>query len=490
MSFEPCIGLEVHVELATQSKMFCGCRVEFGAEPNSRCCPVCLGLPGSLPVPNQKAVEYVIRTGLALNCQVAERSRFARKNYFYPDLAKNFQISQYEEPLTYDGYLDLPIGGSSEDAQASSSLPQGEPMRIRVRRAHLEEDTGKNTHLPDGRSLVDYNRCGIPLMEIVTEPDFTTPEQCRVYLTELRLILRYLGVSTANMEEGVLRAEPTVNLIDREAGQATPKVEIKNLNSIKSVYEAVKYELQRQRQCLATGEEMCQETRLWDEIAGYTATMRRKETADDYMYFPEPDLPPLAPEREWVAAIRATLPELPGALRQRLAQQYGLPEYDAEVISADRAIVAYYQQAVAAGADPKAASNWVMGDLMGYLNEHNLPISGLSVTPEQLAELLGLIAAGTISGKTAKDVFVKIAETGQTAGQVVAAEGLQQISDESELEKLVAEAMASNPEAVADYRAGKEKALGAMVGYIMSQTRGQANPKLVNQMLREKLAQI
>ncbi len=476
MSFEPCIGIEVHAELDTESKMFCACRNEFGAEPNSRCCPVCLGLPGSLPVPNRTAVEYVIRTGLALGCQVAERCRFARKNYFYPDLPKNFQISQYEEPLTYGGHIDLEVNG--------------QPKHIRIRRAHLEEDTGKNIHLPDGRSLVDYNRCGIPLMEIVTEPDFTSPEQCRAYLIELRLILRYLGVSTANMEEGVMRAEPTVNLIDRESGEATPKVEIKNLNSIKSVYEAVGYEIRRQHRCLETGEEMFQETRLWDEQVGETATMRRKETADDYMYFPEPDLAPLAPDPVWVESIRASLPELPAALRTKLIDEYGLPAYDAEVISADPDIIAYYEQTAAAGADPKAASNWLMGDVLGYLNEHSLDIADLKVAPEQLAALLALVENNAISGKIAKDVFVTMAETGQSANEIVAAEGLQQISDESELARLVDDAIANNPGAVEDFKSGKEKAIGALVGYIMSQTKGQANPQLVNQILREKLSQM
>jgi len=310
MALQPCIGMEVHVELATESKMFCSCKNEFGGEPDSRCCPVCLGLPGSLPVPNRKAVEYVIRTGLALHCQVAERCRFARKNYFYPDLAKNFQISQYDEPLTYGGYIDVETNGDS--------------ARIRIRRAHLEEDTGKNIHLPDGRSLVEYNRCGVPLMEIVTEPDFTSAAQVRKYLYSLRTTLRYLEVSTANMDEGVMRAEPTVNLIDPETGQRTPTAEIKNLNSIKSVYEAIEYELARQRRAVESGEELVQETRRWDEKRHLTATMRRKETADDYMYFPEPDLVPLAPDPKWVEEIRQSLPELPQARARRFVEQYGL----------------------------------------------------------------------------------------------------------------------------------------------------------------------
>ena len=473
MAFVPCIGLEVHAELDTESKMFCRCRAEFGAEPNSRCCPVCLGLPGSLPVPNRTAVEYVIRTGLALGCQVAERCRFARKNYFYPDLPKNFQISQYEEPLTYGGHIDLEVNG--------------QPKHIRIRRAHLEEDTGKNIHLDDGRSLVDYNRCGIPLMEIVTEPDFTSGVECREYLTELRSILRYLQVSTANMEEGVMRAEPTVNLIDESSGEATPKVEIKNLNSIRSVHDAVEYEIQRQRRCLQTGEQMYQETRLWDEERHATATMRRKESADDYMYFPEPDLAPLAPEPEWVASIQASMPELPAAVRRRLIEEHGLPEDDAGVITADRDMAIYYERTIAGGADPKVASNWLMGEIMGYLNEQDLPISELHVSPDELAKLLSLIGEGAISGNIAKDVFAEMARNGKPADQIIAERGLEQISDEDRLAKLIEEAIANNPSAVEDFKSGKEKAIGALVGYIMGQTKGQANPQLVNQMLREKL---
>ncbi len=475
MAFRPCIGIEVHAELDTESKMFCRCRAEFGAEPNSRCCPVCLGLPGSLPVPNKKAVEYVIRTGLALGCQVAERCRFARKNYFYPDLPKNFQISQYEEPLTYGGHIDLEVNG--------------QPKHIRIRRAHLEEDTGKNIHLPDGRSLIDYNRCGIPLMEIVTEPDFTSGVECREYLTELRSILRYLQVSTANMEEGVMRAEPTVNLIDESSGEATPKVEIKNLNSIRSVHDAVGYEIQRQRRCLQTGEQMYQETRLWDEEQHVTATMRLKESADDYMYFPEPDLVPLAPEPEWVASIQASMPELPVAVRRRLIEEHDLPEYDAGVITADRETAEYYEKTVAAGAAPKAASNWLMSEVMGYLNEQDLPISDLRVSPEDLAELLTLIDEGAISGKIAKDVFAEMAQSSKPADQIIAEQGLEQISDEDRLAELVQEAIANNPSAVEDFKSGKGKAIGALVGYIMGQTQGQANPQLVNQMLREKLTE-
>ena len=475
MPLQPCIGLEVHVELATESKMFCGCRNAFGAPPDSQTCPVCLGLPGSLPVPNRTAVEYVIRTGLALGCHVAERCRFARKNYFYPDLAKNFQISQYDEPLTHDGFLDLEGGG--------------EPVRIRIRRAHLEEDTGKNLHLPDGRSLVEYNRCGVPLMEVVTEPDFTTPEQVREYLLSLRAILRYLGVSTANMEEGVLRAEPTINWIDRDTGEHTAKAEIKNLNSIRSVYEAVKYELDRQLRAVETGEELVQETRRWDEARGVTATMRRKETADDYMYFPEPDLAPLAPEPEWVEEIRAALPELPRARARRLVEQYGLPAYDAGVLTDSRALADYFEAVTTEVSDPKLASNWVMGEVRAYLNQSGMDITEFPVGPEALGELLRLVEDETINNTTAREVLAGMIAERRGAREIVEAQGLAQISDTCELERLVEEALAANPRAVEDFRAGKEKALGAMVGHIMRATQGQANAGVVNDLLRRKLAE-
>ena len=473
MALAPCIGLEVNVELDTESKMFCTCPNEFGAEPNARVCPVCLGLPGSLPAPNHKAVEYVIRTGLALNCSVAARCRFARKNYFYPDLAKNFQISQYDEPLTHDGFIDVDANGKT--------------TRIRVKRAHLEEDTGKNIHLPDGRSLVEYNRCGVPLMEVVTEPDFTTPEQVREYLNLLRAIFRYLGVSTADMEKGAMRCEPTINWIDRESGEKTPKVEIKNLNSIKSVFDAVGYELARQHHAWDTDEEMFQETRRWDEAHGRTAPMRRKEGADDYMYFPEPDLPPIAPDPEWVAAIRASLPELPTAKAKRLAEQYGLPEYDACVLTASRELADYYEAVAALAPDAKVASNWLMGDVMAYLNQSGTELEEFSVLPGALAELLALLAEGAVNNTTAKEIFNTMIATGRGAREIVETEGLRQVSDSGELERLGEEALAANPQSAEDYRGGKEKALGALVGAVMRASKGQANAGMVNELLKMKL---
>ncbi len=476
MALEPLVGLEVHVQLDTDSKMFCACSTKFGADPNSNVCPTCLGLPGSLPVPNRTAIEYVIRTAAALNCQVAERCRFARKNYFYPDLPKNFQISQYDEPLSYGGYIDLDV--------------DGEPVRIRIRRAHLEEDTGKNIHLPTGSSLVEYNRCGIPLMEVVTEPDFTTAEQCREYLTQLRLILRAIGVSTANMDEGAMRAEPTVNLRDPETGEATPKVEIKNLNSIRAVFEAVKYEIERQRRAVAEGreDELFQQTRRWDENNGVTALMRRKETSDDYMYFPEPDLVPLEPDRAWVEAIYASCPELPAARCARFQEQYDLPAYDARVLTETRELADYFEEACRLFAGPaKTVSNWVMGDLMSLLNEAETAIADSPVTSEGLVELLMLIEESVISGKIAKGVLARMFETGKRAKEIVAEEGLEQISDTGELEAIVEQVIADNPGPAADFRGGKEKAIGFLIGQVMKATRGQANPGMVNEIMRAKL---
>jgi len=478
LPLQPKIGIEVHVQLSTESKMFCSCSCEFGAEPNSNCCPVCLGMPGSLPVPNRKAIEYVIRTAAALNCTVAEHCRFARKNYFYPDLPKNFQISQYDEPLSFDGHVDLTVNGDQ--------------VRIRIRRAHLEEDTGKNIHLPDGSSLVEYNRCGIPLMEIVTEPDFTSAEQCREYLVQLRALLRYIGVSNANMEEGAMRAEPTVNLADEETGEGTPLVEIKNLNSIKSVYDAVEYEIERQRRALEQGntDELFQQTRRWDEERGVTATMRTKETSEDYMYFPEPDLVPMAPDRAWVEEIKASVPELPQARRRRFVEQYDLPEYDAEILTDSREMADFFEAAAKAfNGSPKTVSNWAMGDFTSLLHETGVAVGDSPVGPEALAELLSIAEEGTISGKIAKDVLPRMFETGKGAREIVAEEGLAQISDAGELEAIVEQVVEENPGPAEDFRGGKEKALGFLMGQVMKATGGQANPQMVNELMREKLSQ-
>ena len=474
MALEPVIGVEVHAELLTASKMFCACKNEFGGEANSRCCPVCVGLPGSLPAPNRRAVELTIRTGLALNCDVWERARFYRKNYFYPDLAKNFQISQYDEPLTSGGHIDLEV--------------DGETVRIGIERAHLEEDTGKNIHLPDGRTLVDYNRCGVPLMEVVTKPDFRSAEQVREYLLQLRRLMRYLGVSTANMEEGAMRAEANINYIDFDTGEKTPVIEVKNIASITNCYNAIEYEIERQKRGIEDGTlPEYRETRRWDDSRGVTAPMRRKESADDYMYFPEPDLVPMAPEKEWVEQIRATMPELPMVRQQRFIEQYELPEYDAGVLTETRGIADYFEEVAKACGDAKVASNWVMGSVMATLNEKSMDIEDFAIPAAQIAELIAAVEDGAISNSIARDVYSKMVETGEAPQAIIKREGLTQISDTGELEGLIQQAIEANPKAVADFKAGKKKALGAMVGFVMKATKGQANPQLVNEMLEEGL---
>lgn len=473
MAWRPKIGLEVHAQLLTASKMFCGCSTKFGETPNSQCCPVCAGIPGTLPVANRRAVEFVIKTGLALNCQVASRCRFARKNYFYPDMPKNYQISQYEEPLTFGGYVDVEVNGQT--------------TRVGIRRVHLEEDTGKNFHLPDGTSLVEYNRAGVPLMEIVTEPDFTSAEQVRAYLTKLREILRYLGVSSANMEEGAMRCEPTVNLVDDETGQRTEKVEIKNLASIRGVYESVKYEVRRQLQAVARGEPIYQETRRWSEEKLETQVMRTKESAADYMYFPDPDLVPMAPDPHWVEAIRASLPELPEARRKRFSEEYGLPAYDVEVLTSSKAVADYFEELAALTNDPKQASNWVMGPLMSELNARSLSIEDSPLRPSHIAELIDLVASGRITGKIARDIFPHMFETGQGAEETIAAVGVEVIGSDDELLPIVERAIAENPKAAEDYRSGKMKAKGALVGAVMRATKGQADPATVNRLIDERL---
>jgi aspartyl-tRNA(Asn)/glutamyl-tRNA(Gln) amidotransferase subunit B len=476
MALTPVIGVEVHVELLTESKMFCACRNEFGGEANSRCCPVCVGLPGSLPVANKQAVELTIRAGLALGCKIWERARFYRKNYFYPDLAKNYQISQYDEPLTSEGHLDLVV--------------DGEPFTVGIARAHLEEDTGKSTHLPDGRSLVDYNRCGVPLMEVVTEPDFRSAEQVREYLLQLRRLLRYLGVSTANMEEGAMRAEANVNYIDFETGEKTPVIELKNIASITACYNAINYELQRQRRELEDGTlPSYRETRRWDDTRGVTSPMRRKESADDYMYFPEPDLIPMAPEPEWVEQIRASMPEMPMARQTRFVEEYELPEYDAAVLTEDRALADYFEDLARACGDAKVASNWVMGSVMATLNEKGITVESFSLPASQLADLINSVQTGAISNSIAKQVYAKMVESGKTAQEIIEQEGLTQISDTGELERILQEALAANPKAVEDLKAGKKKAAGAIVGFVMKATKGQANPQLVNELLEKALGE-
>ena len=474
MAYRPCIGLEVHAQVVTESKMFCSCKNEFGAPPNSNVCPVCCGLPGVLPVTNLRAVEQVIKTGLALNCHVAEQSHFARKAYYYPDMPKNFQISQYEsERLTHDGYIDLSVNG--------------ETTRIRIRRVHLEEDTAKSIHAADNQSFVDYNRAGVPLMEIVTEPDFISVEQVRAYLHTLRDILRYLGASDAQMEEGKMRAEPTVNLRDDEAGEGTPIAEIKNLASVKVVGDAIAYELKRQTRAVETGEPMERETRRWSEARQVTIPMRSKETSDDYRYFPEPDLVPMAVGEETVERLRAELPELPHLRRRRFVAEYDLPEYDAEILTATRATADFFEAATKLHGDAKAVSNWMMGDFSKLLNERGIPIEESKVAPGHLAEMLGMVRDGAITGKIAKDVFEKVFGSGDAPSAIVEREGLAVVSDTAELEAIIAQVLTENAGAVEKIRAGETKVKGFLVGQVMKATKGKADPKVANQLLDRAL---
>jgi aspartyl-tRNA(Asn)/glutamyl-tRNA(Gln) amidotransferase subunit B len=485
-AYETVIGIETHVELSTATKMFCACPTAFGAEPNTQVCPVCLGEPGSLPVTNGRAVEYAARIGLALNCTVAERSQFHRKNYFYPDMPKNFQISQYDEPICVEGWLDVPLEG-------------GEVRRIGVTRAHMEEDTGKSLHVgATGRihgasySLVDYNRAGIPLVEIVSEPDMRSAEEARAYAEELRAVLLSLGVSDAKLEEGSMRFD--VNISVRPFGQAEfgTKVELKNLNSLRSLYRAVGYEAERQKQVLADGGSLTQETRHWDEGKGRTESMRTKEGATDYRYFPEPDLVPIVATPEWTEQVRASLPELPAQRRARLAEATGLDAHTVGWLARDPATLAFYEATVggrgAGGRDAKIVATWVMGELQRVLREQDQTLETTLVTPERLGELLDLLASGTISATAAKGVLAELATSEASATTIVERKGLSQISDAGELDAIVARIVAANPEIVAKYQAGKTSVIGALVGQVMRETQGRANPALVRDLLAKAAA--
>jgi aspartyl-tRNA(Asn)/glutamyl-tRNA(Gln) amidotransferase subunit B len=477
MQFGTVIGLEVHTELKTASKIFCGCTTEFGGEQNTHVCPVCLGLPGVLPVLNEKVLEFAIRTGLALNCKISPYSKFDRKNYYYPDLPKNFQTSQYDLPICENGYLDIEVNG--------------ETKRIGITRVHMEEDAGKLIHAGtisnSEYALVDYNRTGVPLLEIVSEPDIRAPEEAKAYLEKIKSILSYIDVSDCKMEEGSLRCDANISL--RPVGQEEfgTKAEIKNVNSFKAVQRALEYEVDRQTEVLEDGGRIIQETRTWDDSRGVTLSMRNKEQAQDYRYFPEPDLVPIVVDPAWVESIRQSLPELPEARKQRIMQRYGLSAYDADVITASKPMADYYDALVAAGAEAKTAANWLMGEVSKHLNACSLDIQRSPVPPASLAEMIALIDKGTISGKIAKSVFEFMWNEGKTAAVIIKEQGLVQMSDEGELGGIVDAVITAHPQSVADFKAGKEKAIGFLVGQIMRQTKGQANPELVNRILKEKL---
>ena len=477
MDYEVVIGLEVHAQLSTRSKIFCGCSTTFGAPPNVQTCPVCLGMPGVLPALNRCVVELLMKTALACHCQIASRCRFARKNYFYPDMPKNYQISQYDEPLAVGGYLEIPT-------------PEG-LKRIRLVRIHLEEDVGKSIHgenLDDPRaSYVDFNRSGVPLMEIVSEPELSSPEEAKLYLQQLRTVVQYLDVCDGNMEEGSFRCDANISLRPRGARALGIKAEIKKLNSFRHVQRALEYEVQRQSTALEAGERLVQETRLWDAERGVTRTMRSKEYAHDYRYFPEPDLVPLVTTPAWIEEIRGTLPELPDARLQRFVADYGIPAYDAGVLTSSKALADYYEACLRRYPRPKVVSNWIMVELLRELNREGIEVEQSRVTPEHLADLLTLVEDGTISGTMAKTAFEAMYATGKRAAEIVEEKGLRQISDESALVGTIEQLLARHPNEVAEYRSGKEKLLGFFMGQVMKATQGKANPQAVNKLLQEKL---
>lgn len=480
IQYEIVIGLEVHSELKTASKIFCCSSTEFGGDPNTHICPVCLGLPGVLPVTNKKVVEFGIKAGLALNCTIAEFSKFDRKNYYYPDLPKNYQISQYDLPIAEHGYLDITVDGQQK--------------RIGITRVHMEEDAGKLVHegetMATSRySLVDYNRTGVPLVEIVSEPEISSPEEARLYLEKMKAILQYTDVSDCKMEEGSLRCDANISV--RPVGQKEfgTRTELKNMNSFRALQKALEYEAERQIEVLEDGGRVIQETRTWDEARGITLSMRSKEEAHDYRYFPDPDLVPMVISQQWIEEIRQTLPELPDARKERYVTDYALPVYDAEVITGSKELSDYFDEGLKHTANAKALSNWVMGELLKYINTSGLSVAGVDfpIPPANLAELVELIDRGDISGKIAKDVFADMQEKGERPSVIIEARGLKQISDEGAIAAVVDEVIAKNPQSVEDFRNGKDKAIGFLVGQVMKATKGQANPGVVNQLLRDKM---
>jgi aspartyl-tRNA(Asn)/glutamyl-tRNA(Gln) amidotransferase subunit B len=477
MEYEPVIGLEVHAQMLTRSKIFCACSTAFGGDPNTHACPVCTGQPGSLPVLNQKVVEYTIRAALSTHGAIAPYSLFARKNYFYPDLPKGYQISQYELPLSSAGFVDIQV---AEDKK-----------RIGIIRIHMEEDAGKLMHdLSTERgahSYVDFNRTGVPLIEIVSAPEMHTPEEAAAYLRKLRSILMFLDICDGNMEEGSFRCDANISL--RPKGQKTlgVKTELKNMNSFRNVQRALDYEIRRQTALLDQGERILQETRLWDAARGVTSSMRGKEEAHDYRYFPDPDLVPIVVDPEWIAAIKAGLPELPDTKKERFIREYGIPEYDAEVLTSSKPLANYYEACLQVYAKPKIVSNWIMSELLRELKRDEREIEDCPVPAQNLAEMLKLIDEGLISGKIAKSVFEEMYRTGKKAEEVVKEKGWVQVTDTSAIEKSIEEILAKNPKEVEEYKKGKEKLFGFFVGQVMKATQGKANPQLVNELLKKKL---
>lgn len=472
--YETVIGLEVHVELHTNSKIFCGCKTSFGASPNSNTCPICLGHPGVLPVLNRTAVEYAMKAAMALNCTIASETKFDRKNYFYPDSPKAYQISQYDKPIGEHGWIDIEVNG--------------ETKRIGITRLHLEEDAGKLTHVDGGyASLVDFNRVGTPLLEIVSEPDIRSAEEAKAYLEKLKAIMQYCDVSDVKMEQGSLRCDANISLRPFGQEEFGIRAELKNMNSFRGVQRGIEYEEYRQAEILDDGGVVVQETRRWDDAQGKTFSMRGKEEAHDYRYFPDPDLVSVFIDEEWRARVEASIPELPDARKARYATEYDLPSYDADVITTSMQLADFFEESLNYTKDAKAVSNWIMGDLLAHLNANNLELSEVKVTGQGLGEMIGLIEKGTISSKIAKTVFKEMIESGKLPQAIVEEKGLVQISDEGAIQAIVDKVVEANPQSVEDFRAGKDKAIGFLVGQVMKESRGKANPALVNQLLVAKL---
>ncbi|BEU87591.1 Asp-tRNA(Asn)/Glu-tRNA(Gln) amidotransferase subunit GatB [Selenomonas sp. TAMA-11512] len=479
MKYEAVIGLEIHCELKTNTKIFCGCTTGFGAEQNTQVCPVCLGMPGVLPTINRRVVEFAIKAGLATNCEINPYSKFDRKNYYYPDLPKNWQTSQYDLPIAEHGWVDIDV--------------QGKKKRVRLTRIHMEEDAGKlvhsgNTIKDSASSNVDYNRTGVPLLEIVSEPDMSSAEEARIYMEKIKAIMEYIDVSNCRMEEGNLRADINVSLRPAGTTELGTRTEMKNINSFKALEDAIEYEIERQTDVLEDGGTIVQETRTWDPERGITLSMRSKEDAHDYRYMPEPDLPPIRTSPEEIETFRKTLPELPDVRQARYADEYGLSDYDAGILTSSRAMAEYFEEMLAAGVDAKAAANWIMGDLAKNLNAAGKTIEESPVEPVRLAKMIALIDKGTISSKIAKQVFEEMWKNPTDPESIVEAKGLVQITDTSAIEAIVDEVIANHPKPVEDYRSGNKKALGALVGQVMKASKGKANPQMVNQLLEQKLS--